>query len=332
MIIFTDLQLHNYNSVYGDSCINLGLDALRQIREYAVKSGDKEVACLGDVFHLKDRIPTIVWNSLFSELEKWSEAGINSIWMRGNHDFQTEESLRNFKLLKNTFIALKPMGYIDAFAITYFFMPYGYENHIVPPSTDVLLFHNFFKNIDYGFETDVNIDTKKLRKKIKYIFAGHNHKFIEVEKGRAWHVGSPYQVSFSEVNQQKYFAVVNDKGVKFLKFKHPKLIQLDYSGNIPEDLSNSYIKLIVEVKSLSNFSIKKVKQDLIKRGALGVKIEMVYKPETKARMTYRRGKGIKNMDDYDYVDSYIKNIDFDKTIYDESTLKFAGKEIITSCK
>lgn len=325
MIIFSDLQLNRFNPVMGVECLKTGLNSLRQVRDYALANDEKYIVFLGDFFQLKDKIPTVVWNEAFDEIHSWGEMGLISFWLKGNHDFHTDDSLKSFQLFDRAQPILSP-GVFDIEGNRVGFVPYGSLFKELPSQKyDIVFLHDSFTDFCYDRDFGGVNSLREILDSSSFLFAGHYHGFTEMVKGCAWHIGSTYQTTFSEAGQKKYFAVFKENKVSFVPFDFPELIEL--RNTLDGDVKGKFVKCKMEIKGLSDLDVKAVKRDLMGRGALGVKIEYTYAPIIKKRT---EDAAVENFSDEDYADVYVREA-YKKDGRAELA-SYLGKQIIEECR
>lgn len=91
-LVFSDLHAHNYQA-YSKPTPSGGntrlLDTMRVlsfIREKSQETGIKDVIFAGDLFESKNRIPVVVLNAIYRELDEWRAEDMTLIMIPGNHD------------------------------------------------------------------------------------------------------------------------------------------------------------------------------------------------------------------------------------------------------
>lgn len=330
MLIFSDLHSHIHHPVVGNDFIDLSVNALQQIREFSIQTGDKDIIHLGDWSHLKDRIYTKVWNSFFKELAEWEKQGIVSYWLKGNHDFDNDISISAFNISPWTIPITKPL-ITTIQEIQCVFLPFGstkkdLEELNVDYSTATVLFiHDYIKGISQITDTIVATDGWDIGylSKFPFAFAGHSHSFQEILRGRIYHVGSPYQVSFNEVGQEKYFLQFDGKSIDTYNFLFPQFVELNMDEEIEDKhiLPNSYVKLKYSHDMWTNNEVEKFKQKLLDMGVKSVKAESIRtKKEGTKRMEIKE-----NTTDSDFMVNYINLCD---TSLDKSLLFKIGQQIM----
>ena len=92
VIVFSDLQAHTHQKYakrtgFGiNSRLEVALDCLHSIWEYATDHGIGDVFFAGDMFETKNRIPVTVLNAVMEELQSWVKSGFAVLMIPGNHD------------------------------------------------------------------------------------------------------------------------------------------------------------------------------------------------------------------------------------------------------
>lgn len=97
MAVFSDLHAHNYKEFdkhserTGSQRLDKIVDTLLFIRDDCVKRGIKYVLFSGDLFHIRARVNTTVYNAMYDTIKTFHEHGLELIGIAGNHD-QTDNS------------------------------------------------------------------------------------------------------------------------------------------------------------------------------------------------------------------------------------------------
>lgn len=311
IIIFSDTHLHANHPVVGEDFLNLGISALRQVREYAIENNEKHIVFLGDVFHLKDRIPVRVWNAFFEELSMWDELEIYSYFLMGNHDFHTHSSIEAFQISKFA-TPILDITELNIEGKRCVFIPYHKYNLCrsdIQLKGDILFVHDYFRGesklTDTIYSNDENDLPISITDNFEYTFAGHAHSVQRLVE-EVYHIGSPYQVSFNEVGQKKYFIHLTDEKLLWNEFTFPEFKIVDMGSD--EDVNNCYVKLMYDC-DVREAKVKKL--SLLERGALGVKAVKI----NTAIVTKK--ERIKATNERDYMKEYINAVpknDLDKEL------------------
>ena len=331
MIIFSDLHLHTTHPVAGSDFLEIGVNSLRQVEKFAVENNEQFIIHCGDWSHLKDRIHTKVWNSFFEEINSWNNEGLISYWLKGNHDFLTDTSIKSFIIHPNMIPIYEPtVKFINGLQCV--FLPFGskveeLKQLPIDSSQKVIVFgHDFLRGKSMISDTLVSAEGWELSDfdKYNFVFLGHSHTPQEIVPNEVFHVGSPYQVSFNEMGQEKYFIQFDGSNIVKHQFTFPKFTEI----NLEEDYeieSNTYVKLKFNVSKHTEKEIFLFKDELLHKGVLKVKIEPQYdKVEKKERMRIK-----KDAKDIDFMERYVS---LHKGDLEEEVLCKIGQNIINGGK
>jgi len=91
-IVISDIHAHNHKR-YGrlingiNSRLKTALDSLDGVLQLSEQLRIKNVVISGDVFDAKSKVTINVFNAVYAEFRKWSDAGLNVLLVPGNHDF-----------------------------------------------------------------------------------------------------------------------------------------------------------------------------------------------------------------------------------------------------
>jgi len=205
MLLFSDLHLRDETA---DVVLGQVLPGLRAEMN---RLGEHHAVCLGDVFHIRNRVDVALINGLRDELLRWS--GIFLDILPGNHDQYTVDGRHALEYLADI---LDPCG--GAVRVhsepgwdgTGFWMPYRKDPWAlakVEGRGRTLFAHLPFKGAMLAAN---QVDTDGLDGMAlggwAYVFAGHYHMHQQIPGFiQGWYVGSPYQVSAGEAGQVKGF-------------------------------------------------------------------------------------------------------------------------------
>jgi DNA repair exonuclease SbcCD nuclease subunit len=219
VIIFSDLHLDT------DSAgVCLG-EILPGIRAACDDFHDREIAMLGDFWHLRYRVDVGLLNSVCALLKTWTVAGITVRLLPGNHD-QVDVAGRN---------ALEVLGEIPG--VTVFteprldewglWVPYRRDPGLVREAIAwavgrignaplvCFLHHGVAGAIDnFSVATTEGIDPAELPPTVLCI-CGHYHRHQILPSGRVIYVGSPRQVTSQEAGQPKGFCTWDRAVLRF---------------------------------------------------------------------------------------------------------------------
>lgn len=293
-LILSDLHLHerkefeHVDEITGlNSRLVEGLNILRQIIDILKSHPEiKWVYSLGDLFELKDKIPShllIECQCLLSEIER---RNISHTALLGNHDF----GLPQYPIAK-----LFPMCLItESQMITRIdgvrtgFIPYQRDfdsflaelKKINSQNPHIVFFHQEIPGVEYetGRKVPGIMDSHLFIPGTLYI-SGHVHKCSSV--GQVQYVGSPYQIRFSDENQSRFIWLLNSKTRKLapIKLHYPEFKSLNilsFSEWEEEGVAGNYIRVVGDVPASQwDPKIKKeIKEKLEKEGAKGVSFQV----------------------------------------------------------
>jgi len=274
--VFSDAHVHNF-SEFGEwlecgktSRANEIIDAIESVYLYARKKEIKYVLFCGDMFHIRGKIPVELFNDIFDMLAFYSERGITTIGIPGNHDYSTKSensnALESFNEIRKVIIL--DNEYID---LDEGFRIHGHKaeniDKAIEDVTDnsVLLLHTqitgSLTSSGYVFKDKVD---SKLFKKFKTVFVGDVHKYQDIGKNVIV-PGSLIQHSFSDVGCKKYFldVVITNNGIKRVKkinTKRPMFFEISEDDKIENDDHNYY--RVIASKRLTKDEIDNIKTKL----------------------------------------------------------------------
>jgi len=217
MIVFSDLHLSEESSE-----VVLG-KILPGIFEATSEFRDPVVACLGDFWDIRYKIDVSLLNAVRDELLRWTRNGIKFLFLPGNHDqvdVQGRNALEVFDNLGNgSRVYTDPC--FDAYGL---WIPYRkYRKDLVAAlaahnpkdSPSTLFLHT---GIESAWMNDNVRDTTgipfSMLDGFDRILSGHYHKRQTI--GKVTFVGSPRQVTANESGQDKGFAILEEKSLRFV--------------------------------------------------------------------------------------------------------------------
>ncbi len=297
LIIFSDLHYHDHPLFLGEPgegnpFVVIAKSVLKQINEYINK--DKKIDTiifLGDLVHSRNKLNVKHINDLMDFFGYNNK--INSYILRGNptHDGEGDHYIGNL------------FGYVaniidsPVMISNYFFLPYDRKENLLKTIKEwekvyrkdknkkYLFMHYGLKGakvLDYEFPDEETLSQGDL-KMFNCVIAGHFHKH-QTTWDNAWHVGSPYRVSFAEKDDPKGFMILHDDGkVEFIELEVPDMMVLTIDGSDPKTImhyqnpsyskAGAFLKVIIKGTDsfIKNFDYEKCKKD--HSLALGIKFE-----------------------------------------------------------
>ena len=203
MILTSDWHLHER------SAHTVLEEVIPWVADYADRSGDLDVACLGDLFHVRNKVSVRLLNDLVDRLKEFADRGVSWTLLPGNHD-QYEVGGRN---------ALEVLGEIDGVSVWTepgwdhrgLWVPYrkhwrslaeALELPAPPDSPRVAYMHCSVVGawMNDGVQASEGVDPAALSG-FDVVFSGHYHRHHRVQN--VVYVGSPYQTRADEAGQEK---------------------------------------------------------------------------------------------------------------------------------
>jgi DNA repair exonuclease SbcCD nuclease subunit len=283
MIVFSDLHLREETEavVFGQVLPALAAAAAAD----KVVDGARWLACLGDLWHIRYRVPVVLLNRLLTWAENlWTHGGVRLLILAGNHDQvnpQGEHALEALRRLAHVRVFDQPTW--DARGL---WVPYRKDQADVQralalprPAANmapVLWIHHGIRGAwrnDRQQDTD-GLDPAALQQQgFRRVFAGHYHKPQDL--GLVSYVGSPYEVHSDEQGQLKRYGIWDQEtlemtwvpvawGTRHHKFVLQAGAELDLSQARPGDM----VHLVAPVGTQEEAA--KLGQQLLERGVRAV--------------------------------------------------------------
>jgi DNA repair exonuclease SbcCD nuclease subunit len=212
MLLISDLHLREETEE-----IVLG-NVLPGMRQACAQLQDKQVVCLGDVFHMRYRVSARLLNGLRDELRQWVAQGIKLDILPGNHDQYQVDGRHVLEYLGDVSPTIKIHSVPEVDGLG-FWMPYrsagareqlqllAKANRGARAAELPLFVHLPLRG---AVLTTTQVDTDGVEPDFltswPVVFAGHYHMHQRLPGLNAWYIGSPYQVSAAEAGQPKGFA------------------------------------------------------------------------------------------------------------------------------
>lgn len=245
------------------------------------------VMLLGDIYHVKDKVDTRVFHSVFKYFES-KMAKIPHVVVVGNHDTvtgSTGEKIHFLVYFNKHAMVVDQYAYFDIKKIRLHFLSYLPDNLVkdtigeiefknirkVRDKKHILFTHLALQNFmfDNGHE-DIfsDLTTEDL---IDYgfnrIYSGHYHG--HQDNGDAVYVSSPYSTHFNEYGDHGFVFLDIDGSSyshEFVRCKSaPSFVKIELlENNIDEVLKikNSFVRVIVDRSKFSGLEFEKIKEEL----------------------------------------------------------------------
>ena len=219
MIIFSDLHLREETAetVFGE--------VLPGIYEAAKQHLDKEIVCLGDVFHVRFKVDGRLQNALKDEFKRWVDAGLSLRILPGNHDQYNVDGrnvLEVFDEINHVEVYSSPREDSDGFWIPYRKNIDEVKQAVQYANTNwqgkkVLFMHHGVRGawMNDGYQNKDGIELETFGG-WHTILCGHYHKRQTVGLNLHY-LGSPYQTKADEARQPKGYSLWDGEKLTFVE-------------------------------------------------------------------------------------------------------------------
>lgn len=294
MAVFSDLHAHNYKEFdkhserTGSQRLDRVIDTLLFIRDDCVRRGIKYVMFGGDMFHVRARVNTLVYNAVYDAIKTFHEHGLEIIGIAGNHDQHDNSDVPQHSL--HTFNDL-PGVTIYGDLSTHFIPEWETDDkdlliHCVPYSKNAQRIKDWIKDLPESEDTNHiclfhlgisgafvgkgsypmadAFNPEDLRPNFfKYIVGGHFHKqqFIQ-DYPHFFYTGAPIEHSFSDEGEDKGYYIIDTSkrwDVGFVPIPNPKFKTLTFREIDPLILSalahqGHYVRVLLKEHEVQTFN------------------------------------------------------------------------------
>ncbi|CAM6128294.1 unnamed protein product [Calypogeia fissa] len=275
-VVFSDLHFSRRTR---DTCLQV-LEAVHN-EAYTRKAG---IIFLGDFWHARGALPVELLNIVVAELAKWT---CPAVFIPGNHD-QVNMGGQMHALMVlgavNPLIKVfdDPVEFLDAL-----WLPFRRDHNLIKealqqhPNVKAIFAHLDVVGayMNEAYQAKEGIEPSNFPQDIP-IFTGHYHKPHVVKDTQIEYIGSPYQISASEVGQQKRFLLLNNSWQKVGE------ISINIGGrhfviSDPEELSlakfedlrsGDHLRLLLSSTHVQDH----IKEDVERLRTKGVEIDLVF--------------------------------------------------------
>jgi len=236
-LVFSDAHCHNYTeySFWLPDGITSRMkhiyEAIEKVYTYAINNNIRNVLFTGDMFHQRGNISVPVFNKIFGLISKYSDLGILTVMIAGNHDYATkaenEHSLNAFSQIENV-IVLKKLKGIKINGMRIIGIPAMENKEIlfkkitksVSNVPTILMLHTQVSGsvTSTGYAFKDGYDIEKHGKKFAAVFIGDIHKY-QVMSDNVIIPGSLIQHNFSDSKSKKFFLDVKFSNGKMIACK-----------------------------------------------------------------------------------------------------------------
>ena len=234
MILFSDPHLSE------ESADTVFQEVLPGIEAISKETGDNELACLGDFWHVRYKVPVVLQNRVYEWLISLRAKGLRLRFLPGNHD-QVDEAGENalqvFAGMENVRVYTEPTHDENGLWIPYRRDPEAIRGALAQyPDPTVLFMHHGVRG---ALMNDRHPDTEGLPlgmfQRFRMVWCGHYHKRQNVGRG-LFYVGSTHQTKADEGGQDKGVTLWNGKTFQHINRTWGKRyhnIELDhYTGGV----------------------------------------------------------------------------------------------------
>ena len=214
-LLVTDSHLGNYKS--SDMYHDIVLQLFKDIKKTCIEKNINEVIHLGDFFHDRKILNTKT-QSIAHEIARLFDNDFTFYLILGNHDCYYKDKLEPnvAELLKQypTFRIIDEITVIEDNIVLcpWGKIPTGYQGEYCFGHFE---FTGFKMNNSYLCERGTALDEIKPNK-FKHIYSGHFH--TPSAKDNVTYLGSPYQMTFADVNSKRGYYIWDDGKLDFIQF------------------------------------------------------------------------------------------------------------------
>lgn len=276
--VTADVHAHIYREfnkttdLTGSSRLDQVVNVLRQIKKECLQRGIKHLAIAGDLFHVRGKVATVVFNSIYDEIKTFYEDGIEVLMIPGNHDDNDNSDLPKHSL--HAFKDIEGVKVVDTLSVVEFG---GQKIACCRYSKNTKMIVDFINSIE---DEDVTLlghlglsgafvgkgsypmqdafRPSDLRPGFfKFIALGHFHKMQYIEgRNNFFYTGSPLQHSFNDEGAECGFHILDydTDSSEFIPLDSPKFTTWQYNGGVAkllgifEQRPNDFYRIIVEEK------------------------------------------------------------------------------------
>lgn len=269
-LLFSDIHL----GLKKDSILYhiISKNFILEIIDYAIKHDIKKIFCLGDFFDNRQYINIKTLETAIAIAEIMSD--LEFYILLGNHDVHFKNvnyphSLLIFSKYKNITIIDKEPLIIDKCA----FVPWEFTN-FKEIEAEYLFGHFDIKNFKMN-DTSISyngIDEKSFHQ-FKHVYSGHFH--FPSSNSNITYLGSPFQMTFADVNSPRGFYEFDDEKLTFIEFtKYPHFHIFNFKNIDNTKINNNYIKIVFD-EILSSKETNDIIENVLLQNPLELSTEFI---------------------------------------------------------
>jgi len=279
---FADLHAHNFkefdtkSNKTGSSRLDRIIDVLEFIRDDCERQGITHILFAGDLFHVRARVNTVVYNSVYDCIKTFKDHGLEILMIPGNHDDHDnsdlpQHSLHPFKDIEGVTVVdtLKTIefGGVPIVCVRYSKnaqMIKDFINSLDPSQFNIkpiLLGHAgisgaFVGNGNYAMADAFTAEDFR-PELFHYLIFGHFHKKQKIAPyNHFMYTGAPIQHNIGDSGEDKGYLIIDTEkecDIQFVPIPSPEFIIADLF-----DVANKDMK---DVADQGDYVILKVKEN-----------------------------------------------------------------------
>lgn len=267
MKILLTSDLHVQEGIYTDICINY----IDYLITFCKENNINHIIIAGDVFEKSSKIKNEAFLPLFFKFMEMKNNGFKLYFLLGNHDIFNVDNDSLVETFAPFGKVIKNYQEEEIDGRMFSFLPYTKQEDDIPPNGDVLITH--LSIADFVFDNRYHVNEKagfptELFERWNIVFTGHFHR--PQNKKNIVYMGSPYQMNFGEMGQDKGFVVFDIETGDWERVYYkeaPTYIKIKVKDFNKVDVKNSFVEIEIEEK-LDNYV--QLKHLLYEKGALEV--------------------------------------------------------------
>ena len=278
VIIYSDLHLYNHHKLLINS--ETALDFLSFIRDYAQRKQINTLICAGDFFHTKARVYAPHAIQAWLRIKDIYKAGITHYMLVGNHDMSNPNTTMNSILfVYGDYVKIIPDYVFKDFDGTRLhflsFSQQKFEDFIYAENKkNILIGHldimGFIMSNGIPARAGYRVNDFE---QFDLVFSGHYHK--HQQKKNVTYIGSVFQTSFGERDQEHGFIVLDTETTEweFIKYRKAPEYKI-FDINEAEDLDklpakNCFVRVRLRNNQINKFILR---DKLFEKGAISVEV------------------------------------------------------------
>lgn len=293
VLLYADIHIHPHGGKLSkmEECLR----TLQWIYDQARENSISNVICLGDLFHNREQINTLAYQSTFEIIESAKLEGIETYLLLGNHDIYLRESFKVNALRPFTYIStiITEPTTLEIDGVSCDFLPYVerpqkcIEHHFSSSKSRVLFGHfsvaggvtnklwaHKYRLLDDSDERDVEEEQVQIASFDRYdrVLLGHFHSRQTLsESDKIHYVGSPVQVDYRDAMSEKGIEIFDLKSLdgEFIENHFsPKYFVLPSEEDLKSYVSEgSHVRLVVPA-NLGSTEILEMKERVLSEYSL----------------------------------------------------------------